>query len=471
MAYQGAQAVRVPMPDPQPSPSPRQPSSSPRRSQLRPRPSACPVCHKSLAPGEFRCIKFNFKRGCCGVCARRLQRQQRRQSAARFAADAPYAAPASPTGSDDSGIDMMVLPWISVRDPAEQLRTAGLLNDEDFGAFCVRNSIVNDQALLARLAQVLQEEVDRAEIAALALDLSNMNHPPASQPHDEVRGFEPGASAKRGTRGGVMRGNTDASGSVTRKRGTAGNRDSAISVTSGSVDDDEEDEEENNEPHCEGTICQAASDKLAALCAMSQSDQKKHAHCLFASDVKLDLLPAKSKLKVDKAELVAVQHCKCTKHMKHAMCVKLTGRMTTGRNEKPFCALMCIAFVANQATYRATCLQFQCSKLGMVFLDDVTIPDNTKVKRGSTIEKKWKVLNIGHEAFGTGTSNIVGMLRGKKKCLECHAVPATQPGEVAELTVPHKLPTSKKGGYVSDWVLHKDGKAFGDPFWLAVQLV
>lgn len=82
------------------------------------------------------------------------------------------------------------------------------------------------------------------------------------------------------------------------------------------------------------------------------------------------------------------------------------------------------------------------------FVEDVTIPDGTKVKPGQALEKQWRVQNVGNVRwegrFLTANSSSAG--EADRKSIAPTPIPPTAPDELCLLTAKLTAP-ARKGTY------------------------
>ena len=110
----------------------------------------------------------------------------------------------------------------------------------------------------------------------------------------------------------------------------------------------------------------------------------------------------------------------------------------------------------------------------VVFLEDVTIPDNTVVAPGQTFRKTWRIQNAGSCAWSGGYQLVYvsGDKMGVNYAANLPAVVA--PGETVEVSVDLTAPTAL-GVYQSNWKLRSpNGSVFGtsnsdnDAIWVKI---
>lgn len=103
-----------------------------------------------------------------------------------------------------------------------------------------------------------------------------------------------------------------------------------------------------------------------------------------------------------------------------------------------------------------------------VFVRDVTVPDNTKVQTGSSIEKVWRLKNTGTCTWST--SYAVAFTRGSRMSAPWSvALPiSVAPGSTVDVKVNMTAPSSS-GTHRGDWRLKSSsGDWFGENFWVQV---
>lgn len=107
--------------------------------------------------------------------------------------------------------------------------------------------------------------------------------------------------------------------------------------------------------------------------------------------------------------------------------------------------------------------------LGMAFVSDVTIPDNTKLTPGEKFTKTWRVRNNGTCAWESGFTFrfIGGEAMGGAPVVLSEAV---QPGKETDLSVALTAPGSA-GSYRSNWrMTNKSGAFFGDEVYVLISV-
>jgi hypothetical protein len=98
-----------------------------------------------------------------------------------------------------------------------------------------------------------------------------------------------------------------------------------------------------------------------------------------------------------------------------------------------------------------------------VYVSDVTIPDGTIVKPGSTVVKVWAIKNIGNTTWKTSyrLSYLEG-LKDAKEMLYVYLPNEVKPGTSVQVTVTFTAPASE-GKYSSYWrLVNSDGQLFGE---------
>ncbi|HCS39070.1 MAG TPA: hypothetical protein DIW44_05725 [Anaerolineaceae bacterium] len=98
-----------------------------------------------------------------------------------------------------------------------------------------------------------------------------------------------------------------------------------------------------------------------------------------------------------------------------------------------------------------------------VYVSDVTIPDGTIVKPGSTVVKIWAIKNTGTTTWKTSyrLSYLEG-LKDAKEMLYVHLPNEVKPGISVQVTVTFTAP-AEVGTYNSYWrLVNSDGQLFGE---------
>jgi hypothetical protein len=109
-----------------------------------------------------------------------------------------------------------------------------------------------------------------------------------------------------------------------------------------------------------------------------------------------------------------------------------------------------------------------CNRL--VYVRDVTIPDNTQMTPGQTFTKTWQVQNAGGCAWAPGFkfSLVGGDAMGGQTLTLSQPVAA---GATTELSVPMTAPTGKTGVVQGTWRMADDkGIFFGDSLTVVIVL-
>lgn len=98
-----------------------------------------------------------------------------------------------------------------------------------------------------------------------------------------------------------------------------------------------------------------------------------------------------------------------------------------------------------------------------VYSADVTIPDGTIVKPGSTVVKIWAIKNIGETTWKTAYRlAYLDGLKDAKEALYVHLPNEVKPALSVQVTVTFKAP-NEPGTYYSYWrLVNSDGKLFGE---------
>jgi hypothetical protein len=97
------------------------------------------------------------------------------------------------------------------------------------------------------------------------------------------------------------------------------------------------------------------------------------------------------------------------------------------------------------------------------FVADVTIPDGTVVKAGSTFTKTWRFSNTGKTTWTKEYELIyIEGVAGAKGAYSVYLPKEVKPGETLDISVNFTAPSSK-GDYRSKWILYSaDGYPFGE---------
>ena len=109
-----------------------------------------------------------------------------------------------------------------------------------------------------------------------------------------------------------------------------------------------------------------------------------------------------------------------------------------------------------------------CNKL--VYVSDVTIPDNTAMAPGESFTKTWRVQNSGSCAWGVGFkfSLIGGDPMGAQAITLSQQV---SPGAVYDISVPMTAPASGTGKITGTWRMSDaSGAFFGDALTVVITL-
>jgi rRNA maturation protein Nop10 len=105
----------------------------------------------------------------------------------------------------------------------------------------------------------------------------------------------------------------------------------------------------------------------------------------------------------------------------------------------------------------------------MVFLLDLTVPDGSIVRPGEKIEKVWQVRNEGSCTWGRGYT--IQLEEGPPLgSLTKHPIPATEPGEVANISANFSVPDNP-GNYRSSWRANDSGdNSFGVLIYIEINV-
>jgi hypothetical protein len=104
-----------------------------------------------------------------------------------------------------------------------------------------------------------------------------------------------------------------------------------------------------------------------------------------------------------------------------------------------------------------------------VYAGDVTIPDGTVVKPGSSVVKIWAIKNTGTTLWKTAyrLSYLDGM-KDAKEVLYVHLPNEVKPGLTVQVTVNFTAPDNP-GTYYSYWrLVNSDGVIFGEPMSMKI---
>ncbi len=105
--------------------------------------------------------------------------------------------------------------------------------------------------------------------------------------------------------------------------------------------------------------------------------------------------------------------------------------------------------------------------LSAAYVADVTIPDNTKVEKGATFVKTWRIRNSGTCTWAEGTKFVYvsGETLGAPASV---VVPVTAPDAQVDVSVSMVAPTAP-GTYRSNWQLQDPkGKSYGGIFYTQI---
>jgi hypothetical protein len=105
--------------------------------------------------------------------------------------------------------------------------------------------------------------------------------------------------------------------------------------------------------------------------------------------------------------------------------------------------------------------------LRAAYVADVTIPDNTKVEKGATFVKTWRIRNSGTCTWAEGTKFVY--VSGETLSAPVSVVvPVTAPDAQVDVSVSMIAPTAP-GTYRSNWQLQDpQGKSFGGIFYVQI---
>lgn len=104
---------------------------------------------------------------------------------------------------------------------------------------------------------------------------------------------------------------------------------------------------------------------------------------------------------------------------------------------------------------------------GLVFLQDLNIPDGTHMLAGQTFEKSWQVRNDGSCPWVRGyTVRLVGDVA--MGAIDRQALPEVPPGETAAITIQFQAP-QLPGTYRSAWkAFDLGGREFGVQIYVEI---
>merc|ERR1711966_620014 len=107
--------------------------------------------------------------------------------------------------------------------------------------------------------------------------------------------------------------------------------------------------------------------------------------------------------------------------------------------------------------------------LNCEFLEDMNLPDGSKLAPGTVFSKNWRVANCGASKWPAGTR--LQHVDGEPFEGSC-AVPQLEPGQQGELCLDNIIAPSRAGQYKSFWRLSTaDGEKYGDRLWFDVSVV
>lgn len=102
-----------------------------------------------------------------------------------------------------------------------------------------------------------------------------------------------------------------------------------------------------------------------------------------------------------------------------------------------------------------------------MFVDDVTVPDDTRMAPGQTFTKTWRVRNNGRRPWGNGF-RLVFVKGTPMTSQRSIPLPACAPGQEVEISVQQTAPT-RRGTYFGDWKMRDDrGNLFGEVLFLRI---
>jgi len=104
------------------------------------------------------------------------------------------------------------------------------------------------------------------------------------------------------------------------------------------------------------------------------------------------------------------------------------------------------------------------------FIEDLTIPDGSRVQPGELLDKRWAVLNSGNCNWGPGYR----LIRADAGNLEAPGELALYPARAGEPAVWQVLLTAPRapGEYLASWQARSpSGEPFGDPVFVFFEVV
>jgi len=103
----------------------------------------------------------------------------------------------------------------------------------------------------------------------------------------------------------------------------------------------------------------------------------------------------------------------------------------------------------------------------LLFVSDITIPDDTVVVPGSSLDKRWEVENNGTCNWGEGYE--LRMISGDAMGAETvQSLPPVRSGARSIIRIQFTAPTTA-GTYRADWQAYNpSGEPFGEPFYLQI---
>merc|ERR1711865_381577 len=108
-------------------------------------------------------------------------------------------------------------------------------------------------------------------------------------------------------------------------------------------------------------------------------------------------------------------------------------------------------------------------KLDMQFVEDLSLPDGSKLAPGAHFSKSWRVVNSGKRQWPDGTllEHVDGELfEGSQPCI----VPQLEPGQECELNLDSITAPAESGQFKSFWRLATPNGQFGERLWFDVSI-
>ncbi|NPV75894.1 MAG: hypothetical protein HPY59_05895 [Anaerolineae bacterium] len=120
------------------------------------------------------------------------------------------------------------------------------------------------------------------------------------------------------------------------------------------------------------------------------------------------------------------------------------------------------------AVSSGTAQEIKCLN-SLSFISDVTIPDGTVVKAGSSMDKRWEIKNTGTCNWGEGYT--LRLISGSEMGVEEEqALIPARSGSQTVVRIVFTAP-SETGLHRSAWqAFDPDGQPFGDPFFIEIEV-